>query len=259
MRFLRLLFFLICLIACNSNKRSTKLKIAELKAQNKVRIGLIRISPEPLYEMVADSMKKWIPIFRNVLADDQKNRIVGYINYTPEEKNEQLSLDSQNLKIVSSYLDKYGWPVLYDIGLIGQRAIGLTIQHSPLAVQEKYYPYLVKAYKRDTLLYETLALLEDRINTKNHRFQYYGTQVVTFQGKQVLYPVFNVDSLEIYRKQLGFQITMKDYLGMLNAGWNVDEYKLILPQLIKELKVSDTIGIHYKKIAPGISRKVKHE
>ena len=245
MNFPRLLFCLVVLAACNSNKKSAGHKLAEMKASHKARIALIRVSPEPLYGKVADSMKKWISIFRNVLADDQKNRIVGDNSYTAEEKKEQLSLDSQNLKIVTSYLDKYGWPIPFDIGLIGQRAIGITIQHSPLAVQEKYYPYLVEAYKKDSFLYETLALLEDRINMRNHKFQYYGTQMVIFKGKQVLYPAFNIDSLEIYRKQLGFKITMKDYFKMLNTDWNVSEYKLILPQLIKEFKVSDTIGFHY--------------
>ena len=250
MHFLRLLFCFLILIACNSNRKSTKAKDAQLKAQQEARIAFIRISPEPLYDKVADSMKKWISIFRDVLANDQKNRIIGYTAYTPEEKKEQLSLDSQNLKIVTSYLDKYGWPVKYDIGFIGQRAIGITIQHSPLTVQEKYYPYLVGAYEGDSSLYETLALLEDRINMKNHRFQYYGTQVVTFQGKQVLYPVFNIDSLEIYRKRLGFKFTMKAYLGLLKANWDVNEYKLILPQLVKEFKVSDTMGFHYERNSP---------
>jgi len=189
-------------------------------------------------------MKKWIPVFKEVYVNDLKNRMVGY-GFTKSGLQEQRKLDSENVKIVTAYLDTYGWPAITDMGFIGQRAVGMTIQHAPLAIQEKYYPSLVAAYKRDPHLFETLALLEDRINMYNRRFQYYGTQVVAYQGKQVLFPVHNIDSLEIRRKQLGFKMTMVDYMKLLKADWNVEAYKQMLPELVTAFKVTDTLGVHY--------------
>lgn len=191
-------------------------------------------------------MKRWIPIFKTVYVNDQKNRYVGY-GFTKAGLKEQQALDAENVKIVSAYIDQYGWPALTDIGFIGQRAVGMTIQHAPLSIQDKYYPALVNAYKRDTLLFETLALLEDRINMHHHRYQYYGTQLTSYQGKLVLYPVYNVDSLDIRRAQLGFKMPMADYLNLLRAGWESYAYKSMLPELVKAFKVSDTLGVHYSR------------
>lgn len=242
MAFFRLLIIVTLFAGCKSQKYNAYQKA---KFEHDKRMELLKSLPEPYYNKVADSMKQWIPILKAVYINDQKNRLVGY-GFTKDGLKEQLFLDSQNLKIVTSYLNTYGWPAALDVGFIGQRAIGMTIQHSPLIIQEKYYPYLVNAYKRDSLLFETLALLEDRINMGNKRLQFYGTQVVSYKGKQVLYPVFNIDSLEIWRKQIGFKITMGAYMKMLKSNWNTEEYKLILPNLISEFKVSDTLGIHYR-------------
>ena len=245
MKCIKLLFWITISIGCNSNKIRNEKEIAEVKANNNKRIELIKSLPEPFYSKVPDTMKKWIPILRNVYADDQKNRIVGVNTYTETEKKEQLAIDSQNLKIVCIYLDKYGWPTLYDVGLLGQRAINMTIQHAPLKQQEKYYPELVKAFKKDSLLFETVALLEDRINVRNHRLQYYGSQMIVYKGKQIPYPIVNVDSINIFRKQIGFKMTIENYFTLLKMKCDLKDYKVLLPELRKELKVSDTTGIHY--------------
>ena len=237
----RLLIIILLFAGCKSQKNSAYIKA---KSEHDKILEILKTSPDPYYNKVADSMKKWIPIFKTVYINDQKNRLVGY-GFTKSGLQEQQLLDSENLKIVVYYLDNYGWPAATDIGIIGQRAIGMTIQHSPLAIQEKYYPSLVKAYRRDPLLFETLALLEDRINMRNRRFQYYGTQLVYYKGKQVLYPVYNIDSLEIRRKRLGLKMPMADYMKLLRSTWNPEEYKQMLPNLISEFKVSDTLGIHY--------------
>jgi hypothetical protein len=241
MALFRLLMVVTFFAGCKSQKNNA---YAKAKSEHDKRMESLKTAPEPYYNKVADSMKKWIPVFKSVYIDDQKNRLVGY-GFTKDGWKEQLLLDSQNLKIVTSYLDTYGWPAATDVGFIGQRAIGMTIQHSPLIIQEKYYPSLVKAYKRDSLLFETLALLEDRINMRNRRFQFYGTQLVSYKGKQVLYPVFNIDSLEIWRKRIGFKIAMADYMKLLKSNWDTEEYKLMLPNLVSEFKVSDTLGVHY--------------
>ncbi|MFC4262202.1 DUF6624 domain-containing protein [Ferruginibacter yonginensis] len=205
---------------------------------------LIQSFKDPYFDKVNDTMKKWIPIFKSVFIDDQKNRILGY-GFTKKGWKEQQKIDAQNLKIVTAFLDKYKWPTINDVGIFGQRTIGIVIQHAPLQIQEKYYPYLVDAYKKDPQLFETLALLEDRINVSNNRFQYYGTQLAYYKGEQVLYPVYNIDSLETWRKRIGFKISIENYFKLLRSNWNIQEYKSMLPDLINNFKVTNEMGIHY--------------
>lgn len=245
-KFLFSLYFALLLFSCNSDRKITQSEITKLKTEHQERIKVIRWGFDPYYDKIPDSMKKWIKVFSNVLADDQKNRIRG-VKSNQEELKEQIRLDSQNLKIVTEYIDKYGWPAKYEIGFVGQRAIGMVIQHSPLKVQEKYYSSLVQTYKRDSSLFEFLALLEDRINVRNHKYQYYGTQVVSFKGKSMLYPVVNIDSIDIYRKRLGNFMPIADYLKSLKVNWNIDQYKRSLPDLKREFKISNTLGVHYQR------------
>lgn len=235
---------LILIIFCVSCKTQDYKIYQKAKAQNDKRLELIKNLEDPFSNKVNDSMKKWIPIFKTVYINDQKNRLVGY-GFTKEGLKEQKKLDSLNLTIVTNYLDKFNWPTFYDVGFFGQKAIGLTIQHASLEVQEKYYPNLVEAYKKDSRLFETLALLEDRINARKHRFQFYGTQLTYYKGKQVMYPVYNIDSLETWRKRIGFKTTLESYLKILKTEWNINDYKNILPDLINELKVTDSVGIHF--------------
>lgn len=220
-------------------------EIAELRKNHDLRLKVTRMGFDPYYKSVPDSMKKWIGIFSNVLADDQKNRITGLNMMTKAEANEQNALDSVNLKIVSGFIDKYGWPAKYDAGFKAQTAIAMVIQHAPLKIQEKYYPYLVEAFKRDRFLFEYLALLEDRINVRNNRLQYYGTESVMLEGKMILYPVVNIDSIDIYRNRLGPFMPVKDYMALLKVDWNAEDYKTKLPEFQKKLHVSDTLGLHY--------------
>lgn len=236
----KMLLLLLCLLGCTVHKK-TAYDIA--KVEHDKKLESLQNLQDPFYNKVADSMKPWVAVLKNVYITDQKNRLVGY-GFTKTGLKEQRMLDSLNLITVTGYLDKYGWPAITDIGFFGQRAIGMTIQHAPLSIQEKYYPSLVEAYKRDRFLFETLALLEDRINMRNRSYQYYGTQLVAYHGKQVLYPVYEIDSLETRRKKLGFKMSMEDYMKLLKSEWNMDTYKSLLPSLVAEYKVSDKTGVH---------------
>lgn len=244
MKIIIALYSLCLLVSCNAKNSISNPEVAKIKKQHDQRQKILRLGFDPYYDKVPDSMKKWIKVFSNVLADDQKYRILGH-SITKAEAKEQHSLDSQNLIIVTNFIDKYGWPAKFDAGFICQRAVGIVIQHSPLKIQEKYYPSLVQTYKRDPSLFETLAMLEDRINLLNNRCQFYGTQVVFLDGKYILYPVTNIDSMEIYRNRLGKFIPFNKYMEMLKVDWNIDDYKKNISNYKRKLNVSDTLGIHY--------------
>ncbi len=191
-------------------------------------------------------MKSWLPVFDTLIWSDQKFRDYDETMFYNHRK-EQHNIDSANQVIVSSFLDKYGFPPVTQVGLKGIFGISSVLQHSPTTMQEKYYPVMVDAYKKGNIRGETLALLEDRINMHHHRKQYYGSQMARYQNHYTLYPVVNVDSLTVYRKRMGFLWTISQYLEMFNSKWDEDEYKKILPQLIELKKVTDTLGLHFVK------------
>jgi hypothetical protein len=82
---------------------------------------------------------------------------------------------------------------------------------------------------------------------RNHKYQYYGTQTAYFKNKIVLYPVINIDSINIYRNRLGKLMPFSAYMKLLNVNFDINEYKRMLPELIKAFKVSDTPGLLYLK------------
>ena len=235
---------LILFISCSVSHKANNQPIAADIQKHENQLNIYKNMQEPFILNVPDSLKRWIPVFRSVLVNDQKNRIIGY-RPNKEEWKEQLAIDSINLTITTNYLDSFGWPQLYKNGSIVTKAVGTVIQHAPLGVQEKYFPMLVEAYEKNHILFENLALMEDRINIRHHRYQYYGTQLISYKGKQQVYPLVSVDSLEVYRKKIGFPKPYIDYMKIMKLDWDTAAYKQMLPELIIGLKVSDSAGLHY--------------
>ncbi len=93
----------------------------------------------------------------------------------------------------------------------------LIIQHSPLAVQEKYLPVIQKAAGQGETRKSNVALLTDRIRVFKGQKQLYGTQVsISATGQKSFDPIedevnvnkrraeIGLGSLEDYAKQFGF-------------------------------------------------------
>lgn len=236
--------FLILFISCSVSHKANNQPTAADIQKHENQLNIYKNMQEPFILNVPDSLKRWIPVFRNVLVDDQKNRIIGYRPSKAEWK-EQKAIDAKNLTITTNYLDSFGWPQLSKNGFFVSQAVGIVIQHASLAVQEKYFPMLVDAYEKNHNLFENIALMEDRINVRHHHYQYYGTQLIYYKGKQQVYPLVSVDSLEVYRKKIGFPKTYVDYMKIMKLDWDTASYKKMLPELIIGLKVSDSAGLHY--------------
>lgn len=203
--------------------------------------------PEPLLSKIPDSMKKWLPILENVRKNDQKFRSISDPSLLEKNITEQKILDEANQKIIVDFIDHYGYPNQYQIGIKGMMAVNLVIQHSPLNMQEKYYWYMAEAYKKGNVSGETFALLEDRINARNNRKQFYGTQLVMYKNKYTPYPLANIDSLYIYRKRMNLPWTMEYYLKTFKSEWDSTKYKETLPALIKYLRTTDSTSLHFTK------------
>lgn len=211
----------------------------EIKMQE-ARIKMREILPEPYLKKMPDSMKHWVPIFRKVWADDQRYRMLTNMEYLSLHWPEQKRLDSINLAIVDSFFNRYGrWPYQKWAGFFAHRATGMIIQHAPLTKQEHYYPLIKKAYQDGEIGGETLAMLQDRINVRNKRFQLYGSQLCEYpKDEYVLYPVADVDSLDARRKRMGMISMDKNMELFFKLKWDLEAYKKSLPELVKALQVN---------------------
>lgn len=190
--------------------------------------------------IIPDSLKYLIPIFDTILCTDQKFRESNNLNLYLQNVTEQNKLDSINLIKVESIINKYGLLGFRQFGLKGNLAVTAVLQHSKLKVQEKYLPLVEEAYKKKNVTGDFFAMFTDRINVKNNRFQKYGTQLKMYKNIYTLYPVVNIDSINIWRKEMK-QISIEDYLKIFKTTFNREEYKKQLPELILHFKVKDTM------------------
>jgi len=80
-------------------------------------------------------------------------------------------LDSINLGIVKSVIDKYGWLSSRQTSPNANSALFLTIQHANLKVQVKYLPVLKAAIAGGKADPQDYALLSDRVNMFQNHYQ----------------------------------------------------------------------------------------
>ena len=143
--------------------------------------------------------------------------------------------DSINRGIVTGVLEKYGWLGKKEVGWTGSKAIFLVVQHAPLFVQEKYLPMMREAVKAGNALGSDLALLEDRVLTRNGKKQIYGSQVTrdTTTNEVHFCPIEDVDNVDHRRALVGLG-PLSEYANHFGIIWNaeaIEKNKKMLPGL----------------------------
>jgi len=115
--------------------------------------------------------------------------------------------DSVNLLRVKNIIDTYGWLGKDEVGQQGATTIFLVIQHSDSLTQVTYVPKMRVAVKKGKAQPENLALLEDRILTKQGKEQIYGSQVRRNEqtGKYEFFPIQDEAKVNKRRAAAGLQ------------------------------------------------------
>jgi hypothetical protein len=145
--------------------------------------------------------------------------------------------DSVHLIQIKKILDEKGWLGPAKIGIEGNRTLWLVIQHSKLAVQEKYLPMMREAVKNKDAFAMNLALLEDRVAIGQGKKQMYGSQLGYDSIAGTLYPLplIDPDNVDKRRSEVGLD-SLQDYLSGFNATWNLEAYKRKLPEYEEKQK-----------------------
>lgn len=139
--------------------------------------------------------------------------------------------DSINLIKTTKILDKHGWLGQDVIGQQGNSTLFLVIQHSDIKTQEKYLPMMREAVKKGNASSSSLALLEDRIALRKGEKQIYGSQIGRNQetGEFYVLPLTDPENVDVRRAEVGLG-TIQEYVSFWKITWNVEEYKLKLPE-----------------------------
>ncbi|RZK83065.1 MAG: hypothetical protein EOO92_00540 [Pedobacter sp.] len=150
--------------------------------------------------------------------------------------------DHENLIKVNAIIKKHGWLGPQKVGFNGAQGLFLVIQHADLETQEHYLPIIKEAEKKGEILSSNVAILDDRISIRKGKHQLYGSQGFTDNqtGKKYIYPILDVDNLDIRRKAMGMP-PMREYV----LGWDAEHYKKELPALeilVKHKRLNDQIA-----------------
>jgi hypothetical protein len=112
--------------------------------------------------------------------------------------------DSLNLVRIEQIIQQYGYPGQSLVGSKQASTAWLVIQHSPLAIQEKYLPVLQKAANAGEIDKSNLALLIDRIRMYKGKKQLYGSQIVSSPtGKRAFHPIEDESNVNKRRAKVG--------------------------------------------------------
>lgn len=140
--------------------------------------------------------------------------------------------DKINLKKVTAILDQHGWVGPDKVGGQANQALFLVIQHSELAIQQKYLPMMREAVQMKKASGSSLALLEDRVALGEGRKQTYGSQIGFDEssGKYYVLPLEDPDKVDQRRASVGLG-PLADYVKRWDVIWDVEAYKKQLPEI----------------------------
>ena len=132
----------------------------------------------------------------------------------------QNDLDGKNRQRLDEIVKQHGWPKKSVFGEEASSVAFLIVQHAELDYQKKYLPLIKDAVAQKEARRSDLAMLEDRILTREGKKQVYGTQMRLNQTSQrmELYPIEDEESIDSRRAAAGLE-PLAEYL---KRGFGID-------------------------------------
>lgn len=137
-----------------------------------------------------------------------------------------MAVDSVNQTRVMPIIEKYGWLPKSKIGEKAASAIFYVVQHSNTETIEKYLPQMEALAKKGEASATDAAKMRDRLLMFQGKKQIYGTQAASWvrpEGKQVIWPIEDVENVNKRRKQVGFTTTVEENAQKLSAEYDPNE------------------------------------
>ncbi len=136
------------------------------------------------------------------LATSDSEKVAKKWKQVVDRQNE---LDSKYRQRLDEIVKEYGWPKMSVFGLDASGVAFLIVQHSDLEYQKKYLPMIKEAASQKEARASDLAMLEDRILTREGKKQIYGTQLRLNKTTQImeLYPIEDEEKVDSRRAIVG--------------------------------------------------------
>jgi len=117
----------------------------------------------------------------------------------------QNEIDSKNRQRLDEIVKEHGWPKMSSFGPEASGVAFLIVQHADLEYQKRYLPLIKESVTRNEARPSDLAMLQDRVLTREGKKQIYGTQVRVNQSTQVmeLYPIEDEENVDARRATVG--------------------------------------------------------
>lgn len=164
------------------------------------------VKEEGLYGLIPRIDNSLREMLREMQEKDQLFRM-NRLNreLSSEEWNTWETIDRVNGKKLHEIVNQYGWPGVSRVGLAGTYAMWLLVQHQDddIVFQKKCLELLKDAVAAYESPISNYAYLLDRINSNMGIPQIYGTQWTTIDGKVALYPVEDIQNLDVRRSDVG--------------------------------------------------------
>jgi hypothetical protein len=143
-------------------------------------------------------------ILADIRIKDQENRGLN--------SSQNHNFDEENQRMVLSIIKKCGFPQSPIIDNAGLETIFLVIQHGSKEMRSKYLNHFINLSRKGEFSRSIVALMEDRVLMDSGKKQKYGSQVIqSTTGVWELYPVDNIDSVNVRRRRIGLN-TLEEYL-----------------------------------------------
>lgn len=137
----------------------------------------------------------------------------------------QSAADSINTVRIIEIIEKDGYPGKSVVGPGLASTAFLVIQHADLEVQEKYLPTITEAADKGEVNWSSVALLVDRVNTRNDRPQIYGSQVSSDPetGESFFFKIAEPYKVDSIRATVGLG-PLSDYAKFFEFEWDADKH-----------------------------------
>ncbi|OAB76208.1 BT_3928 family protein [Cochleicola gelatinilyticus] len=147
------------------------------------------------------------PEARKAMADEMG---LKEEEYTGDLYAMQRVIDSANLLFVERILGQYGYPGSSMVGQPTNSVVWNVIQHNPESVP-KYLDIIKKAGQEGELSMQYVAIMEDRYLMNEGKKQIYGTQGISEDGVDYIWPIENPETVNDRRAKAGFAETIEAY------------------------------------------------
>jgi hypothetical protein len=169
-----------------------------------------------------------------------------------------IAQDSINMITVGNIINKYGWLGKEQTSPDANDALFLVIQHATLPSQLTYLPVMKKAVAEKKAKATDYALLVDRTNMRQGKFQIYGSQINSdANGHLHIFPIFDEPNLNRRRKSVGLP-PMQEYFKKFNQQLayslpKTDKYKnkIVINGSAKDIQqnqILPNVGVYFNNV-----------